>query len=419
MKKISFNKNNECRLCKSKSLLKFIEFKDIPLAGNPVSQNSKTYTYNLDAYVCEECSLVQLIDVIDSEIYEEYTYTPSHSEEFKLYVDGLAEEIHKFFGRRKVIEIGSGNGYFLKCIKDRGSKVLGFEPSRKLASESESMGIDTVNDYFCSGAISKIPKEFLKSDMIIMRHVLEHIDSFEDIMGSIRKILDNEKGILLIEVPYLGNIINENQFYAFFHEHLSYYSLSTITKLLNKYKFKIIGGKKAFMEGGSMLVYAIPEEANIHDYENILNDGEYDINKNFINDDKLSDIKTLQDFANNVKENIQSLNNFILSEKNKGKKVAAWGAGQRGISLINLCGLNNNDLEYLVDVNPLYDGLYVPIANIPIVKPDYIYEKPVDYIVVFATGYIEFIRNSNKKFEENGGHFVSIIPKVSIYKGVD
>ncbi|CBZ04600.1 putative sugar methyltransferase protein [Clostridium botulinum H04402 065] len=82
-----------------------------------------------------------------------------------------------------------------------------------------------------------------------------------------------------------------------------------------------------------------------------------------------------------------------------------------------MCGLNNSDLEYLVDVNPLYDGLYVPIANIPIVKLDYIYEKPVDYMVVFATGYIEFIRNSNKKFEENGGHFVSIIPKINIYKG--
>ncbi|AVQ37340.1 hypothetical protein C7M56_01095 [Clostridium botulinum] len=417
MKKFSFNKNNECRLCKSKSLLKFIEFKDIPLAGNPVSASSKTYTYNLDAYVCEDCKLVQLLDVIDSEIYEEYTYTPSHSEEFKLYVDGLAEELHKFFGKRKVIEIGSGNGYFLKCINNRGSKVLGFEPSKKLASESESMGVETVNDYFCNGAISKIPNEFLKSDMIIMRHVLEHIDSFEDIMGSICKILDNEKGILLIEVPYLGNIINENQFYAFFHEHLSYYSLSTITKLLNKYKFNIIGGKKAFMEGGSMLVYAIPGEANVHDYESILNDSEYDIDKNFIDDIKLSDVKTLQDFANNMKENIQSLTNFILSEKNKGKKVAAWGAGQRGISLINLCGLSNHDLEYLVDVNPLYDGLYVPIANIPIVNPDYIYEKPVDYIVVFATGYIEFIRNSNKRFEENGGHFVSIIPKISIYKG--
>ncbi|MCW7999965.1 hypothetical protein CFK35_19070, partial [Clostridium sp. cpc1] len=69
------------------------------------------------------------------------------------------------------------------------------------------------------------------------------------------------------------------------------------------------------------------------------------------------------------------------------------------------------------DVDVYKRKLYVPIANIPIVNPDYIYEKPVDYIVVFATGYIEFIRDSNKRFEENGGHFVSIIPKISIYKG--
>lgn len=126
----------------------------------------------------------------------------------------------------------------------------------------------------------------------------------------------------------MGNIINENQFYAFFHEHLFYYSLSTINKLLNKYKFKIIGGKKAFMEGGAMLVYDIPEEADVGNYEDILNDSEYDINKNFIDDIKVSDIKTLQDFSNNTRENIKSLNNFILSEKIKVKKLQHGELGE-------------------------------------------------------------------------------------------
>lgn len=235
-------------------------------------------------------------------------------------------------------------------------------------------------------------------DVIIIRHVMEHLDDLDVIMESIRQILGN--GILFIEVPYLKRIIEQKQFYAFFHEHLSYYSVTSLRILLEKADFQIHHVYENPLEGGSILICANSNQDRFAD-DNV---DEYLLEeRESLSEEKFDEFaKETAVFINRIKQKIQ----FAALD---GIKVAAWGAGQRGCTLISLCGLGSEELQYVIDVNRNYWWKFIPGTDIQIVPPDYYKKNMVDEILIFATGYADSIINENKEYEELGGIFVKII----------
>lgn len=238
---------------------------NLPLAADVKAQLTNCKKYSIEPVVCTECGHVQLKEILHIDIYDSYLYTPSFSKKFQEYIVAFVDNIDRMDGvlGKRVIEIGSSNGYLLKQMQNKGWKVLGFEPSAILASEAEQNGVHTEQMYFGSNDSVQSIKKWGRPDVVIMRHVLEHLDDLNGIIKSIGDIIDN--GFLIIEVPWLLRIIKEKQFYAFFHEHLSYFSVTTIHGFFAKYYFNIIDIKENDLEGGSIVVYAYKGDALNYD----------------------------------------------------------------------------------------------------------------------------------------------------------
>lgn len=390
----------KCRICNGKTYESLFRW-SIPLAADVRSQPENGENYPIEPVVCKECGHVQLKESLTVNMYDEYLYTPSFSKEFQDYVTVFADSISQMCKEgKRVIEIGSSNGYLLRDMQKRGWNVLGFEPSRTLAEAAEKDGIHTEQMYFGSDESAEYIKNWGTPDVIIVRHVMEHLDDLNNIVNSISNILDN--GIFVMEVPWLVKIIEEKQFYAFFHEHVSYFSVTVIQKLLNKYGLRIIDIKENNLEGGSIAVYAGKGENWNYDNEKI--------SFYLAREKACCSLEGIKTFSMEINSQINRIKQLVKSRKSAGKTVAAWGAGQRGVSLLNICGLTVQDIDYIIDINKNYWWKYTSgEANFQIVPPEWLQTHFVDSILILATGYADEIISENEAYLTQGGEFVKII----------
>lgn len=298
---------------------------------------------------------------------------------------------------KRALEIGSSNGSLLKRMQKDGWTVLGVEPSDPMAQQAQQQGVDTIHGYFGKDALEEIENRLGKPDVVIMRHVLEHLDHLDEIVECLQKILDD--GLLAIEVPYVKRPIEENRFYDFFHEHLSYFSVTALDRLLRMGEFTIHHVYETPEVGGSILVFA--NHCRTH--------GPGDNVEPYLQSEKdaLSQ-ERIAAFSQGIPQQISRLKAIVNDANQQGKAVAGWGAGQRGCTLIAHCGFQADSLQYVIDANKNYWWKYVPGTDIQIVPPDYYQTHMVDKMLIFATGYADSIISANHEFEQMGGAFVKI-----------
>lgn len=375
----------------------------VPLAASVQegpSENIKRYP--LHVIKCLSCGHIQLRESVDVNLYDNYLYTPAYAKGFDEYIESFVKglsDLYRGQGQITVLEVGSSNGYLLKKMKGNGWNVLGIEPSEELVDVSLKQGVDTIRGYFGESMVDEIKERIGgKADIIIMRYVMEHLEHLGDIVKVLKTILG--KGRLIIEVPYLKRIIEEKQFYAFFHEHLSYFSVTSLYYLLEMGGFYIHKVYENELEGGSVLISANVDSSSGMD-DNV---------KEYLENEKslLSEEK-IELFTKNIEGDIKSIKEIIERTKRQNKTIAAWGAGQRGCTLISFCNLQSDSIKYVIDVNKNYWWKYIPGTDIKIVPPDYYKKDMVDEIIIFATGYADSIIEENREYEKLGGNFKKLI----------
>lgn len=390
----------KCRICGEKDYFTILEGR-LPLAADVrTAPSNELLRYPIRLVRCASCGHIQLEGTAPEDLYGNYLFTPSYTAEFSSYMEDFCKRLDHAVGQRKekrVLEIGSSNGSLLKRLQDTGWKVLGIEPSDPMARQSQQQGVDTIHGYFGKTALEEIKTRIGKPDVVIMRHVLEHLEHLDEIVQCLRQILDD--GLLVIEVPYVKNPIQENRFYDFFHEHLSYFSVTTLSKLLSMGEFYIHHVYETPEVGGSILVFA----------DHCRDHGPEDNVEPYIQDEKVSlSEERIAAFSQGISQQISRLKAIVTEADTAGKTVAGWGAGQRGCTLIAHCGFQSDSLRYVIDANENYWWRYVPGTDIQIVPPDYYKTHMVDKMLIFATGYADSIINANREFEQMGGAFIKI-----------
>lgn len=392
-----------CRICGSKGEKYHSLFRwDLPLAADIKDKPISCKRYSVEPVICTECGHVQLKDTLDIDMYDNYLYTPSFAKEFQEYISEFADFVDHLNVEKRVVEIGSSNGYLLKAMQKRGWEVLGFEPSSVLANEAGQNGVPTIQRCFGNEESVQNIKKWGTPNVVIMRHVMEHLDDLNGIVSAVGDIL--QEGMFVIEVPWLLKIIKEKQFYAFFHEHLSYFSITVLRNLLKKYGFDVMDVKENSLEGGSIAVYAYKgknmccNEKNVSTY--------LELEKEWCS------IEKVRSFSDEVNQQIGRIKEIVDVEKKSGRKVAAWGAGQRGVTLLNICGFKQTDIDYIIDVNENYWWKYVLGVDIQIVPPSWLEDHYVDSIIILATGYADEIISENSNYLCQGGRFIRIIEEM-------
>jgi len=398
---------NECLICKNKNLHKFLELGNMPLPNKFIDKeefNNEEF-YPLNVYVCDKCFLVQLKDIIDPKLlFDDYLYMTGTSKPLVDHLKTLAKDSLKYHKDGLVIDIGCNDGTLLKHYKKLNFNTIGIDPAKKITDIGKKEGLNIINDYFSSKCVKKILEMYGKANIITATNVFAHTEDIKTIIEGVRDLL-TEDGVFIIEVHHLMNLILNNEFDTIYHEHISYFSLSSLIHLFNLYDMTIIDVREISNHGGSLRVFikktGTPSDNvfKIIDKEKELGLYSLDTYNNF--SEKVNDIKDeLIDTLKNLKEN--------------GNRITGYGATAKGNILLNYCNIGPDILDYISDRTPFKCGKYSPGMHIPIISEDKFHDDNPDYVLLLAWNYKDNILIKEDKFRKNGGKFIIPIPKPEI-----
>ncbi|QQG41195.1 MAG: class I SAM-dependent methyltransferase [Candidatus Woesebacteria bacterium] len=406
-----FKKRKTCRFCKSRKLIKFLDFGHMPHAGNYLKPKEvgKEYYYPLRIFFCKNCGLIQNLDIISSEtLFKNYHYLSSVS--LTKHFQEYAKEVKKKFLNKNsfIVEIGSNDGVLLLPLSKMGFKVLGVDPAVNVGRIAKKKDLDIIVDYFGVKVADNIVKKNGKADLILANNVLAHIDDMNNVFKGIGKLLKDD-GVLIFEVHYFPDLLKRLQYDFFYGEHLSYYNVSTLITFLNKYNLEIFDVKKMPIHSGSIRVYAKFKGNNrLKTKAGVLKLVKYEDDLDRV------DEKILENFNLKIDKHRSDIKKLLMDIKKGGSRIVGYGAGGRANTFLCSCDVNNDLLDYIVDESPERQGKFTPGTHIPIVSPEIFRKDKVKYVLLLAWNYKKEIIKKEQAFAKNGGKFIVSFPKIHL-----
>jgi nucleoside-diphosphate-sugar epimerase/SAM-dependent methyltransferase/quercetin dioxygenase-like cupin family protein len=380
-----------CRVCNSDKLERVISLGYQPFANNLLNKANKKFTrHPLELNFCKDCYNCQLSYAADSKkLFSNYLYLSSTSSSFVKHFKEAAEKYVKIFRlpiNAQIIDIGSNDGISLQAFKDLGFKnILGIEPAQNVAKIANNKGIKTIRSFLNGDLVKKIK---VKADLILASNVFAHVDRVHELANNVFNLL-KKNGVFVIEVQYLLNTLTDYTFDNIYHEHVNYWSILSLKKFFDIQKSKIFKVEKINTHGGSIRVY-ISKNPNIQiensvkkfiDREIKLGLNKFDIYKNFR--EKVFQKKKL------FKEKIKKI-------KSQNKNIIGYGSPAKATVALNFYKISN-EIDYIIDDNPLKNGKYIPGTQILIKnKNKNKIKKKFDYLIVLAWNFYKEIKKNNK-----------------------
>jgi 2-polyprenyl-3-methyl-5-hydroxy-6-metoxy-1,4-benzoquinol methylase len=395
----------------------FVDLGLSPLANSFIDEKKEKLSekfYPLHAYVCDKCYLVQLEEFETPEnIFSDYIYFSSYSDSWLTHSKEYTENIirrFRFDETSLVVEVASNDGYLLQYFKKNNIPVLGIEPAQNVAEAARKKGINTYVMFFGVNTAEELASKGLQADLLIGNNVLAHVPDINDFVRGL-KIALKPDGVITLEFPHLLQLIINSQFDTIYHEHFSYFSLISITKILEKHDMTIFDLDELQTHGGSLRIYASHTENKTfkkHRCVDMLFDKEVAAG--------LKDMKTYTNFNKKIYSMKSDLLRFLIKAKTEGKKVAGYGAPAKGNTLLNFCGIGKDYLPYTVDRNPNKQNTLLPGSRIPVYAPNKIFETKPDYVIILPWNLKSEIIKQLSEIREWGASFIVPIPRLEIIK---
>jgi len=368
--------------------------------------------YPLRVYVCDECYLVQLPAAETPEkLFSNYPYFSSVSASWlkhaKAYVEHMIAR-YQFDSGSQVIEIASNDGYLLQYFKEKGVPVLGIEPAANIAEFARNAGIPTVVKFFGRQTAQELVLEGKQADLLLGNNVLAHVPDINDFVSGM-KILLKPDGMITMEFPHLLKLMEENQFDTIFHEHFSYLSFMTVDRIFAEHGLAIFDVEEVPTHGGSLRVYARNAETQERaKTERARELRERELRAGF---DRIDGYASFEKKAQITKH---KLIKFLVEAKQEKRSIVGYGAPGKGCILLNYCGIRSDFLDYVVDLSPHKQGLFIPGTHNPIYHPDKIRETKPDYVLILPWNLKSEIMEQMNFIREWGGRFIVPIPEVMV-----
>ena len=386
----------------------------MPLANSLLEEKDKNkpeLKFPLEVMYCKDCSLSQLSIVVNPKVlFLKYFYRSSISKTFQQHcaqMAGQAFEMTNSYANKNnlAVDIASNDGCLLKEFKNKGFKVLGVEPAENIAKIANLNGIETICSFWGDETASAILKKYGKARIITATNVLAHVDDLNGFLNAVKILLD-DNGLFIVEVPYLYNLLSKNEFDTVYHEHLSYFLVRPLKKLYDSHKLKIIKIEKYQIHGGSIRIFAsknsLSEESSIKKFQK------------FERSKKLYDINTYKNFDKKAKKVRKDLLNILAGIKNRNKKIAAYGASAKGNTLLNYCGIDRKIVRFIIDDTPEKQNLISPGSKIRIVDSGYLNKENPDYIILLAWNFAGEIIQKTKSVYKRKVKYIIPIPYVRV-----
>ena len=408
-------KNMRCRHCSNELKHVFLNLGIAPpsnayLSKEDLEKPEKKFPLNI--FVCEKCWLVQTEDFSKSDelFTKDYAYFSSVSSSWLRHAENYSDMITKRLNLNKdsfVLEIASNDGYLLKNFVQKNIPCLGIEPTKSTAKAAEEIGIPVIREFFGKDFAQHLIEEKGQADLIIGNNVYAHVPDINDFTKGL-KIALKPGGTITLEFPHLLNLIKYNQFDTVYHEHYSYLSLLSVSRIFQKAGLRIYDVEELPTHGGSLRVYG----CHIDD----LKQTEKKVVKLIEREEEfgLKDISFYLKFQKKADQIVQKLNDFLKSEKSKGKRIAAYGAAAKGNTLLNYGEIDNELVSFVCDAAPSKQGKYMPGSHIPILHPSKMSDLKPDWVLILPWNLEKEITRQQSHVREWGGKFLVSIPELKI-----
>lgn len=404
------HRRSSCRACGRNGLQQFLDLGRQPLANAFLHSEAEfraEAAYPLALYFCPNCALVQLVDVIDPEVlFGNYIYVTGTSETIAAHNRAYAAKVAGLLELGPadlVVEVASNDGSLLRCFQDLGARVLGVEPAANIANLARSAGVPTETAFFDRSEGARLRELHGPARVVIGNNVLAHVDDPLGFLAGARALVADD-GLVIVEVPYLAEMIERLEYDTVYHEHLSYFSVAALLRLAGGAGLRVVRIDRVPVHGGSLRLYAAPGNLEGTHAAEVMAVAAEERRSG------LTKLERLRGFAAEVERNRSALVALLKRLKGEGNSIAAYGAPAKGNTLLNFCGVGTDLVAYTVDRNPLKVGCYTPGMHLPVLPVEVILERRPDFLLILAWNFAEEIMRQQAEFAARGGRFILPLP---------
>ncbi len=398
-----------CRSCGEPGLELVLSLGALPLSDGflaPTELDREEPRHPLDVACCPACGLLQILDTVPPEVLfgEDYPYFSSVSatllEHSRAHVAQRLAELPRG-PDTLVVELASNDGYLLQFYQQAGVPCLGIDPAPGPVAAARARGIETIRAFFGRELGRELAAQGRRADLVHANNVLAHVADVHGFLDGIALLLADH-GRAVIEVPYVRDLVEKLAFDTIYHEHLCYFSLTALDRLVRPHGLFPIRVERVPIHGGSLRLFLAKEDRPDRTVPALLAE------ERAIGLDRPA---YFAGFADRVRAVRDRLHDLLLELRSGGARIAAYGAAAKGTILLNVCGLDRSILDWVADKNPFKQGRFVPGVRLPIVAPERIAAERPDYLLILPWNIADEIMAQEEAWRRAGGRFVLPLPE--------
>jgi len=402
---------HNCRSCKSKKIIKVFSLGKQFLTGIfPENKNVKISNGFLSLVLCKNCKLLQLENSFKAEeMYgENYGYMSSLNKSMFDHLNQKVSKLKKKINLKPkdlIIDIGSNDGTFLSFFS-KHFNLVGIDPTIKKFSKFYRRDIKKIPSFFNKKEINKITSKKAKLiTSIAMFYDLEDPIKFANDIYDLLSV----HGVWHLELSYMPSMIKNVSYDTICHEHLEYYSLTSIKYIFDKVGFKIIDIEFNDINGGSFALTVAKKKSKIKESKMIV---KWLLNKE--KNLKINEIETFKEFYKKCLQQKYELNSLLKNLKKMNKKVYGYGASTKGNVILQFCNINRSKVRFIGEVNKYKYNKITPGSKIDIISEKKLRQLKPDYLLVLPWHFKNFILNKEKEYLKSGVKFIFPLPEIQI-----
>ena len=370
---------DSCLICGGRALEPLISISDVPMLCNRLCASELeaanfprgdiSLIYCLDCGHIANSAFDQARVNYDSHFENTLTFSPR----YRQYADATADRLINRYGLigKRIVEIGCGSGDFLQMLCNPGNNGEGFDPSQPTSRSAAGAGsVEIIGRNFAV-------EDARGADFVCCRHVLEHLPEPMVLLRQLREaIAVNAGAVVFFEVPNALFTLDRLGIWDIIHEHVSYFTPSSLVRAFHGAGFSVYCAESAFDEQYLWLEARADGQASSIDQPKRPPDVLY------------------RSFGERFAARVAQWRQRIDQLRSDSRHVVIWGAGAKGVMFLNLLRVPaGRGIDCVVDINPRKHGHFVPLMGQKIVGPEWLRQDPPYLVVVMNPEYEREVRS--------------------------